>query len=197
MELATRIDQTADAFSNAGRGSSENRPFLKFDKGDWMLGQDREEIPAGTQFFPDMPAAEWGYVRWSDGKPVDRRMFLIVRGDPIPTRPSLGETDQSIWPSDDTGRPRDPWQYTIDIPVQEIAGARRDCMLTGAAKGYIGAVKILFKAYGEQLRANTDKSPIIELRGDRYQHPKYGTIRVPSFPLSWKAAGELKKVSKF
>lgn len=183
-ELATYNENTFAAFQNAAAAlSGDQKPILKFDKGDWYAGQDNEEMPTGTKLAADMLHAEWGWVRWKDGKPVDRKMVLVASGAGPANRDDLGNLDEGLWDRDDQGKPRDPWQKMIEIPVREISGEMREMVLSGGSRGYEGACKALFKAFGEGMRTNMGKVPVISLSGDKYQHKQYGMVKVPALPI--------------
>lgn len=183
-ELTTFNENTLSAFQNAAAAlSGEQKPILKFEKGDWYAGQEDEEIPIGTKLAANIMEAEWGWVRWHGGKPVERRMVLVASGQQPATRDALGHADEAMWDRDDQGRPRDPWQKMIEIPVREIEGERREMIISGGSRGHEGACKALFKAFGEQMRANLGKTPVIQLGGSKYTHSKYGIVKVPEMPL--------------
>lgn len=193
MEVAN-YDTAFAAFQAAATAlSGDSKPILKFNKGDWYAGQDNTEIPLGTAVAIDMMSAEWGWIRWHDGKPAERRMAHVATGQPPVPRDSLGHADEALWEKDDEGKPRDPWRKSIEIPVREISGEKREFMLAGSGVGFEGACKALFKAFGEQMRANSGKVPVIELRSGKYQHSKWGIVKVPDMPIvSWKTLAELE-----
>ena len=49
-----------------------------------------------------------GWVRWFDGKIVDRRLWRLIDFPPRILREELGDTDKSLWETDGKGNPRDP-----------------------------------------------------------------------------------------
>lgn len=190
MELTTAVNPyEAFAAAAASMAGGESKPILRFEKGDWYAGQDKEELPLGTKLAADMLHAEWGWVRWQDGKPSERKMVLIASGQQPASRSSLGEMDQGIWPVDPTSHfAKDPWAKTIEIPVREVAGKKREFILAGGSKGHEGACKELFGAFGTGMRENAGKVPVIELRAGKYDHPKWGKVMVPSMPIvEWAA----------
>jgi hypothetical protein len=194
MESVVNYDNAFAAFQAAATAmAGDSKPLLKFQKGDWYVGQDNEEIPLGAAVAVDMFHAEWGWIRWSNNKPAERRMVLIASGQPIVPRDTLGYNDEGMWDRDDEGKPRDPWRKTVEIPTREVNGAKREFLMAGSGVGFEGGMKALLKAFGEQMRTNAGKIAIIELRADKYTHPKYGIVKVPSMPLvGWKTAAELE-----
>jgi len=91
--------------------------LLKFSKGDWLAGPDAEEMAAGTELVAVVPGTVHGWVLWQNNKRADQVMGLLIEGFVPPARSTLGHDDQSKWEVDATGRPRDPWQPTIYMPI--------------------------------------------------------------------------------
>jgi hypothetical protein len=193
----TSIAQYSDAFAAfqaaaATLSGGDQRPLLRFQKGDWYLGQDNEEIPNGTRLAANIIEAEWGWVRWQDSKPVERKMVRVATGVSPAGRDTLGHNDKELWDRDSEGRPRDPWQFMIDIPAREIGGAKREITFSGGSKGWEGCCKALFSDFGEGMRINPGKTPIVELGTDKYTHKVYGVTKVPALKLvEWKSEGDL------
>jgi hypothetical protein len=176
--------------------SGGDKLILKHNKGDWLLGQEDEDVPQGTLIAVDMQNAEWGWLRWYDSKPADRRMHLISSGQAPEPRDALDHDDKELWERDPmTNEPRDPWQKTIEIPARELSGERREVLLSGSSRGWEGACKALFKQYGEGLAAGKGAlTPIVKLGVSHYDHKNkaFGRIKVPVLELvEWREPGEL------
>jgi hypothetical protein len=206
VELTTYDDNAFNAFASAAAAMAggDQKPLLKFSKGDWVSGQDNEDVPVGTKFAADVMNAEWGWQRWYDRKPVERRMYLVASGKQPETRDTLGHTDQQLWELGADGRAQDPWQKVFEIPVREIAGDRREFLLTGSSKGFEGGCKALFSAFGKGMRENAGKVPVIALGVSKYKHsnPAFGIIKTPEMNLvEWFVPGAetpaAKKLTKF
>jgi hypothetical protein len=194
MELTTYDVDVFAAFANAASAlaGGDSKPLLKFAKGDWVCGQDSEEVPVGAKFAADVMNAEWGWVRWYDRKPVERRMCLVASGQQPATRDALGHDDRQLWSLGNDSTPQDPWQKVFEIPVREIDGERREFILTGSSKGFEGGCKQLFAAFGKGMRENAGKVPVIALGVSKYKHsnPAFGTIKTPEMTLvEWFAPG--------
>lgn len=180
MELATLNDNALAAFGAAAAAlSGDTKPILKFDKGDWYLGQDSEEVAMGTRFALNMADAQWGWLRWRNKKVDDRRMVTIASGGAISTRSDLGHLDEQLWERDKDSKPIDPWAKTIELPAREVSDERREVTLSGSSKGWEGCCKALFKAFGEGMRVNPGKIPVVELGVGKYQHREWGIVKVP------------------
>jgi hypothetical protein len=193
MEIANYNDAFASFGAAAAALSGDQKAILKFDKGDWYAGQDSTEIKHGTELAVDIMNAEWGWVRWSNAKPAERRMVMVASGQVPAPRDSLGHSDERMWDVDKEGKARDPWQRTIELPVREVSGERREFTMAGSSKGFEGACKRLFKAFSEGVRANAGKIPVITLGADTYKHPNFGMVKVPDLKVTgWRVAEELE-----
>lgn len=192
MDVATYNEGFAAFQQAAASLQGEGKPLFLFKKGDWLFGQDQEEIAAGTEIALNIAEAEWGWIRWDDKKPVDRKMVLVASGQPMAARDELGHTDQSLWPTDENGNPQDPWQNTIEIPGRRLDGDTEEFVLAGSSRGFHGAVKKLFNAFGKGMRTNAGKVPVITIGVGSYDHKTYGRTKFPILDLSsWKSADEL------
>jgi hypothetical protein len=196
--MTTELATYSDAFSAFQAASSalsggDQKPILKFHKGDWLLGQESEDVPNGTCLAANLLEAEWGWVRWKDNKPVERRMYRIASGRVPDSRDVLGHNDEALWDRDDNGRPRDPWQRMIEIPARELSGFSREVVLSGGSKGWEGCCKALFGEFGEGLKEGKgDRTPIVKLSGSHYEHKVYGRTKVPVLELvEWRDLAQL------
>jgi hypothetical protein len=183
-QLAT-VNENAFLAAAASMAGGDQKPILKFSKGDWTVGQEDEDVPIGTRLAADIVNAEWGWIRWHDNKPVERRMVLVASGQQSPTRDALGHEDKDLWKVGSDGKPQDPWQRTIEIPVRELDGEKREFLLAGSSNGFQGGCKALFAAFGKGMRENAGKVPVIELGMSKYKHKnsEYGVIKTPEMAI--------------
>jgi hypothetical protein len=96
--------------------------LLKFSKGDYLAGEEGEIIPHGTQLTANCDEFLAGWIKWQDGKPVEQRMIRVADGFHPPVRTDLGDTDKSLWETDDKGEPKDPWQFTNYLSLMDADG---------------------------------------------------------------------------
>lgn len=159
--------------------------LLRFSKGDWLVGQDDEELPVGTRLVANMDQLLVGWIKWIDQRPDQQIMGLLVEGYKPPKRDTLGDTDENEWPTDAQGKPRDPWQFTnyLLMKAPGADGSDNDNVytLTTSSKGGLGAIGKLATEYGKHMRMQPDQFPVIELDVDWYDHPvkEYGRIKIP------------------
>lgn len=173
-----------DPFAAYGQeAASGSGNFLKFSKGEWLLGQNDDEIALGRRLAANMGELSIGWIRWSDGKPAERRMGLLAQGYKPESRDALGYTDQTAWEVDDQGKAKDPWNFTNELPLAD-PDTGEQMTFSASSKGGIGAIGNLCKAYGKEYRAQGGKVPVLELGRDSYKHPTYGKTYVPVLTIS-------------
>jgi hypothetical protein len=167
-----------DPFAAYGQEAANGGAFLKFSKGEWLLGQNDDEVELGRRLAANMDELSIGWIRWADGKPAERRMGVLAQGYKPEPRDQLGYVDQDSWELDEEGRPKDPWNFTNELPLAD-PGDGTQMTFSASSKGGIGAVGNLCKAYAREYRQREGKIPVIELGRDSYKHAKYGKTYVP------------------
>ena len=181
-----------DPFAAYGQeAASQGGDFLKFSKGEWLKGQNDDEVALGSHFAANMGELSIGWIRWEDKKPIERRMGLLAQGFKPETRDALGYTDQVAWEKDKDGKPQDPWSFTNELPVADPETGEQ-MIISMSSKGGIGAIGTLCKAYGKEYRQRDGFVPIIELDRDSYKHKEYGKTYVPVLPIvDWVPNGSV------
>jgi hypothetical protein len=168
--------------------------FLKFNKGEYLAGQDSHEVPLGTRMVANMAGLQVGWVKWWDEKPAESRTTLLIDQKPLELRSALGDEDKDLWETDRDGKPRDPWQFTNTIDFVDEDGER--FIFSTSSKGGIGAIGKLCREYGKLMRQNPGMVPIIELSRDHYIHKEYGKTYTPVFKIvGWADEDTLEAVS--
>ena len=182
--LATTERNAFEAYSEAASRSRIIGKLLKFSKGEYLAGQDGEEIPEGTQLVVNMDELLVGWQKWSNGKPADSAMGRVADGFKPPKRADLGDNDESLWETDDRGDRRDPWQLTNVAILKEVDGGQIYTFAT-SSKGGVSAIGELAGAYGKAMRQRPDEYPVIGLNVRSYKHPNkaYGKIFTPQFGI--------------
>ncbi len=157
--------------------------ILKFNKGDWLAGQDDEDIPEGTQLVAHMDTLSVGWTKWEGDRPGRQVSGLIVEGYIPPKRTELGDLDESLWELDDNERPRDPWVLGNQMVLRSVDDPNDLYTFVTSSRGGINMIGELSKAYGKEMRVRPDEYPIIELASDQYKHPQYGRVKTPVMKL--------------
>jgi hypothetical protein len=154
--------------------------LLKFNKGDYLAGQNNRDIPIGTQMVANMDSVKIGWEKWEDGRPVEQRMGLVVENFKPARRAELGDNDRELWRIDESGKPRDPWNFTNHLVLAAADDGELFTFAT-STKGGLGAIGELCKTYGAEMHQHPDEWPVIELDVDSYAHSDktLGRIKIP------------------
>lgn len=173
-----------DPYSALGAKLDQDGLFLKFSKGEYLYGQNKEELRLGKRLVVNVPGMRLGWVRWKDGKRADDRMELLTDGRRVEARDELGDTDESLWELDDRGEPQDPWVLTYSFEMSDPANGEVYQFATTSVGGKKAVGKLL-KAFGAKHRMEPHLLPIIELQRDSYNHsnPRFGKIYNPLLPV--------------
>lgn len=179
VNSGTALAAAYDPYAAYGQEAASNSgDFLKFSKGEWLKGQNDDEVPGGTKVVANMAELSIGWIRWADKKPVDRRMGLLAQGFKPEKREELGYTDIAEWERDKDDKPIDPWSFTNELPVADPTTGEQ-MVISMSSKGGIGAMGNLCKAYGKEYRERGGLVPVISLDRDSYKHKEYGKTYVP------------------
>ena len=188
-EQVPTVPESRNVFEAVGsamtQGSVIIGDVLKFSKGDWLAGPDGEEINAETELVAVVPGTVHGWLRWENMRPVEQIMGSLVEGFVPPARSMLGHSDQSAWETNAAGKPRDPWQTTIYMPMVSLDAATIFTFTTGSDGGRRYAVGPLCKEYGGHIRQHPDELPIVKLHQDSYAHSdrSIGRVKYPELPI--------------
>jgi hypothetical protein len=175
--VATQHDNRwLEAAEEAGGGFGK---LLKFNKGDWLIGEDA--VPEGKEFIAFIDEVARGYVRFEDKTVTDRRIVKVRDGHP-PKRDELGDDDESLWEVDEnTGKPRDPWVLQWLLPMAAVDAEGDLVVFVTSSKGGMGAIGNLCRIYGRSQRNGL--LPIVALKTAHYKHPEWGKIAKPDLPI--------------
>lgn len=189
---AVATAQGYDPYAAYGQeAASGGGDFLKFSKGEWLKGQNQDEVALGTRYAANMAELSIGWIRWDDGKPAERRFGLLAHGHRPETRDQLGYQDESEWEQDQEGKAIDPWTFTNELPCADPETGEQ-VTFSASSKGGIGAIGNLCKAYGREYRQRDGMVPIIELGRDSYMHPVYKKTYVPVLSIvNWVENGSV------
>ena len=170
----------------AGAQSTIVGQLLKFSKGDYVAGQDNEEISIGTKLIANMDNLLVGWQRWQDNRPAESLMGTLLEGFQPSKRDELGFTDSSEWEIDDNGKPRDPWVFTHLMLMKKPGKQGQLYTFTTNSAGGKNAIAKLCGEYGKEMREHTDEYPIVELGVGNYMHSNasYGRIKFPVFEIT-------------
>jgi hypothetical protein len=190
------VPEQRNVFERAGdemdRGNAIIGVLLKFSKGDWLVGQDGNEI-AHEELVAVVPGMVHGWVRWEGNKPAEQIMGPLVESFVPPRRSTLGYDDQTLWELGANSKPRDPWQLTVYLPMCSLDATEVFTFATGSDGGKRHAIGPLCREYGAHIRQHPDELPVVRLDQDSYAHSdrSIGRVKYPTLPvLRWVAAAD-------
>ena len=151
--------------------------YMRFVKGTYELGAEREPVPSGTEFIVIGATESW--VRLARGEAV--RRVLREPGKPFPQRNELGDTDQSQWPLFD-GQPSDPWTLSNALLLIEKETGRPVIFSTTSRTGR-EAVADLCRLITYQRRSRgSNAKPIVSIGVGTYRSRR-GPVATPKFTI--------------
>jgi hypothetical protein len=156
--------------------------FLKFNKGDWILGEEEKHVPEGVTFVANMEEYYRGWVRWWDGKPTDHLIGRVVDRHSVQAREELGDLDESKWETEPNGLRRDPWSRTCYLALRNASDEEIVCFTSSSDGGRKAAAKLADR-YDRLRHRHKAKMPVIGLSSESYQHKTYGKILKPMFQI--------------
>ena len=198
---ATSIDKFDNYAATGGPGWFGD--LLKFSgkTGTWSAGQQNVELKKGTRLVAIVPGMMAGFVKWRDGELIDQVFKPIEGFDPRAVRATLDETDRTLWPTDEDGRPVDLWKEAAMLPMKNPETGAEYTFSTSSVGG-VRACKKLVGDYVKQLRAAPETTagclPLVELQSQAYKHTdrKRGTIYNPVLQgIDWVRASDVLSLS--
>lgn len=186
-------------FADEVKQSGIEGSLLRFTKqGDWISGQEEEELPLGTELIMGLNTLKRGWQKWQDNKPVDARMGLVSEGYRPVNRDELGDDDEEKWEYDEANKAaRDPWQKTMVCLLKDPKTGDVYTYATSSKSG-ITALGEASAIYGDRLQdgEDPDAMPIIQLQNSFYKHKVYGKIMIPVFELTgqWVVPQDIEPV---
>jgi hypothetical protein len=184
----TSNDATLDAFmlEHAGGGGAT---FFKFAKdGKYRKTSDGEEIPIGTELTAVYDAIQGGFIRFNGkGHPPTRHMGPLFSGFIAPKRETLGDDDPSTWEIGPSGKPADPWQVQMLLPLVDPKTNELFIFNTTSITGR-GAVGKLILACKRMRQSDPNSYPVVrlDLGGFEHRDPRIGWVTTPAFPVVGK-----------
>jgi len=189
--VAAQSDRNwAEEYGDEAFASNIVGDLLKFNKGEWLSGQDETEVPLGTELVAATHLLQSGWMRWSDGKPAEVLMGLRSEGFRPATRDTLGYDDKSKW-EELNGKAIDPWRRT-DVLYMADPSTGQVYTYSPSSDGGLQAIKGLMREYGPRLRTNPNEIPVVTLGSTWYKHPEFGKTYKPVLEVvNWRDADDI------
>jgi len=152
--------------------------LLKFVKGDWLVGEEQEEVAPTTSFVVNLHEYWRGWIKWIDQQPAGHVIGRVVDRFRVPTREELGDLDQTRWEADGNGVKRDPWQRVVYLVMRDGDNV---VTFTSTSDGGRKAVASLADRYDRLRHKHKAQMPVVALQSEAYQHRDYGKVLKPKF----------------
>jgi hypothetical protein len=182
-----------DAYLDAIAPASIAGKMLKFSKdGEYQVVEDESTIGEDVQFVAVAPETLIGWIKFNGpGNPPSREMGLLYDGYQMPSRESLGDTDEAAWEMGLDGRPADPWVHTLYLVLQRVDNSE---LFTFAAMSKTSrrAVGVLLRHYDRMQRTHPGYLPVVNLKVGGYQHrdTRVGWVKTPVIAAVGQTLGE-------
>jgi hypothetical protein len=158
--------------------------FFKFAKdGKFRTTSDDTEIPEGTELVVVYDQIQAGWIKFNGkGHEPDRRMGPIFDGFMPPPRESLGDMDESLWEEGLDGKPADPWQHQMLVPLQN---PKTDELFIFNTTSITGRREVgnLIKHCARTTKKEPDIYPVVKLQVGGFAHrdERVGWVKTPKF----------------
>jgi hypothetical protein len=163
--------------------------LLKFRKGQYFIGE--ELVPLGTEYIAHAKAWVKCWIKFVDGKVVERKVYRVALGERPPEREDLGDLEKDNWPEGIDGNPADPWALQYIVPFENIASGDVVVFVT-PSKGGRRAVADLCAAYAKRTTKSASfGQPIVKLDVTDMPSKKYAKVPRPQFTvIGWDEASK-------
>jgi hypothetical protein len=188
-ESTNAITSNGDAAANILNAAKEDAAFdkiLKFRKGDYFVSED--PVPLGSEYLAH--AASWvkAWIKFADGKVVDRKLYRVALGERPPQREELDSLDENEWPIGRDGKRIDPWVFQYLLPLENMTSGDVVVFVTGSIGGR-QAVSDLCKAYANRKLSGKDGQPVIQLAVGEMPTKNFGKVPRPLLEIvAWDNA---------
>jgi hypothetical protein len=158
--------------------------FLNFNGQSGKWTRRKESIGATTSFLCDMRGIALGWVKWIDGKPVDRVLGLLINGYVRPPRETLDDFAERYWPINSFGTPEDPWKKITYLPMR-CKDDDENVVYGANSETALNAVRSFIAVYHRTDRGGKD--PVVLLESSSFRNKANGTTYVPKFKtVGWE-----------
>lgn len=177
-------------------GTDNGNTYISFsgNTGKWTF--KGQEIDEGAVFAFDLMNAERGWIAWKGGKPVEKLMFSILNGDPIPDESTLTDHWDGVPPGK---RPKetDGWREIVSVMIRDLDGGPDMELSLPGSPGY-RPINRLLKEFGSKVRMKMVDGeymvPLVEIGSESFDG-KGGKKYAPILTLTdWISRQELDNI---
>jgi len=189
-EFQAELARFREAAANNSRVSFFGK-ILRFVKGAWVLGQEKEKIPDRSRWIAIMGEARHGLIEWTtviaeDGSTKREPVHTIGKigdGYQPPPRESLGKMDKSLWRTGLDGKPEDPIRPCVYLPLLSYPDGEKVMTFTTSTKTGLPRFWQLIERIAWIGQRHLGQYPILELQVSGYDDRNFGWIHVPDWNI--------------
>jgi len=174
----------------AKHGVGASGTFIKFAKdGVFRKQLDDAKISEGTEAVLIYDQIRVGQIKFQGkGNPPIRHMGPVFAGFVPPDRDTLGDLDEAEWEKGLSGKPVDPWQFQVLLPLQDTKNGELLIFGTSSITGRRACDNLIAMCGRMQVR-EPDDYPVIRLdvSGFKHRNEQIGWVKVPAFTRVGKA----------
>lgn len=195
----------ANPFAAAGAGAG-SKIFMKFKgaSGDFLYGQDEEEMPHDTQFAADIENSKWNWTFWWEGEVLETIETFVAQN------PMGWENEPDFLPEDYAGDMSleeiraeqadrksnfmDGWSCQAVLDLREIGGEAREFTIKLNQGVALNAFRTMLQSFGRQFKIKVGLLPIVEISARSYvsKNKSVGKRYTPVLKIvDWRSEEEL------
>lgn len=180
------------------RGVSERKfpgdPYYfkkgKFYTGSWKK-ESRAKVEPGSKLVFNPAYAVETWQSFADGRPQFSKVVFVADADAsLPSRDEMGQTDRTLWKTDNKGKPMDPWSRLLVIPVRSKGGAEINHFVASSTSGRI-ALERLINDWLDQYDEHVGELPLVSLNVEERENKDKEIYDAPVFKIvGWVKANK-------
>jgi hypothetical protein len=180
--------QEAAAIANAANEDAGFEKLLKFKKG--VYTTDANVVEWGTELLAHCVGWTKCWIKFEDGKVIERKMYRVAEGRRPPDREQLDDVQLVGVKDPKTGLSKDPWVYQYLLPMEDKSG--EVMWFVTSSIGGKRAVADLCKSYSRRSqRIGHSEQPVIKLSGAVMPTKMFGDVPRPLFEIiGWDSTRE-------
>jgi hypothetical protein len=174
----------------AQHGVGTSGTFIKFGKaGTYVKQQDETPIPTGTEVAIVYEEIRVGWIKFLEKRQQpERKMGPVFSGFVPAGREELGDLDETQWEIGLSGKPTDPWQFQVLVPMHDTKNGEMYIFGTTSITGRRECDKLI-SACARMQKAEPEFYPVVKLDVSGFEHRdgRIGWVRTPCFTRVGKA----------
>jgi hypothetical protein len=196
MNLPAKVSSVASYLDEIAGGVAGT--LCRFKDGRYIISESGEEMDVESDYLALCSETRISWIKFNEnGAPPERHAGLLYQGYMLPSRASLGDLDEKLWPHGLNDQPEDPWKHEISLVLENRSTLEVFVFSTMSATGR-RAVGNLLRHYDRARRAEPDYVPLVKLRTGGFTHrdSRIGFVTTPSFAVVGTAKRQEAPVPK-